>query len=229
MPGFDYTTFKLGDAPVAGMMPITPEMGKMRPHWATYFTVDDADETASEAVKLGATLCMPLKDIPGVGRFCGITSPQGVTFYVITYAALSGGYDERRSGARDGDIAHQRKLIPVGIVELGEPELRLRRAIDDVRLRENTHAFRVERRVHALDVLDLKIDRGAALCLLARWRHTHQKSYGATHEERHLRWRREQEGKPQRVAIEGGSAIEIFDGNHKLPDRCVRQIHRHPP
>ena len=44
MPGFDYTTFKLGDAYVAGMMPITPEMGTMRPHWGTYFTVNDADD-----------------------------------------------------------------------------------------------------------------------------------------------------------------------------------------
>ena len=67
------------------MMQITPEMGTMRPHWGTYFTVTDADETAREAVELGAKLCMPVQDIPGVGRFCGITSPQGVTFYVIEY------------------------------------------------------------------------------------------------------------------------------------------------
>ena len=41
--------------------------------------------TAREAVALGATLCVPVMDIPDVGRFCGITSPQGVTFYVIKY------------------------------------------------------------------------------------------------------------------------------------------------
>jgi hypothetical protein len=85
MPDFDYTTFKLGAAYVAGMMQITPRMGDMRPHWGTYFTVTDADETAREAVALGATLCVPVMDIPDVGRFCGITSPQGVTFYVIKY------------------------------------------------------------------------------------------------------------------------------------------------
>jgi predicted enzyme related to lactoylglutathione lyase len=85
MPGFKYTTFKHGTEYVAGMMQITPEMGKLRPHWATYFTVKDTDETAREAVKLGAKLCVPVQDIPGVGRFCGITSPQGVTFYVIKY------------------------------------------------------------------------------------------------------------------------------------------------
>jgi len=85
MPDMQYTTFKLGDAYVAGMMQITPQMGNLAPHWATYFTVKDADETARVAVKLGGKICVPLKDIPGIGRFCGITSPQGVTFYVIRY------------------------------------------------------------------------------------------------------------------------------------------------
>ncbi|MFN8178878.1 MAG: VOC family protein [bacterium] len=86
MPGGSYTTFKLGDAYVAGMMAITPEMGGMPPCWGTYFTVKDADETAREAAKLGAALCVPPQDVPGVGRFCGITSPQGVTFFAIRYA-----------------------------------------------------------------------------------------------------------------------------------------------
>ena len=83
MPGIDYTVFKNGGTDVAGLMQITPEMVGMRPHWATFFTVDDADVAAQEAVSLGAQLHVPPHDIPGVGRFCGITSPQGVTFYVI--------------------------------------------------------------------------------------------------------------------------------------------------
>jgi predicted enzyme related to lactoylglutathione lyase len=85
MPGATYTTFKHGAADVAGMMQITPRMGEVRPHWVTYFTVKDADETAREAVNLGATLCMTMKDVPGVCRFCGITSPHGVTFRVVQY------------------------------------------------------------------------------------------------------------------------------------------------
>jgi uncharacterized protein len=85
MPGFDYTRFTLGGASVGGLMPILPEMVGMRPHWATYFTVDDADEAARVAAGLGAKICVPVQDIPGVGRFCGITSPQGVEFYVIQY------------------------------------------------------------------------------------------------------------------------------------------------
>jgi len=85
MPGANYTTFKLGTMDVAGMMQITPQMGELQPHWGTYFTVRDADEAAREAVKLGGKLCMTMKDVPGVGRFCGITSPQGVTFRVVQY------------------------------------------------------------------------------------------------------------------------------------------------
>ena len=67
------------------MMGITPEMGDIKPHWGVYFTVKDVDESAKEAVKLGGKICVPPTDIPTVGRFCGISSPQGVMFYVIKY------------------------------------------------------------------------------------------------------------------------------------------------
>ncbi|MFO1324351.1 MAG: VOC family protein [Burkholderiales bacterium] len=86
MGAFTYTTFKLGDAYVAGMMAITPDMGAMAPHWSVYFTVDDADGIARDATALGATIVVPPQDVPNVGRFVGITSPQGVTFFVMKYA-----------------------------------------------------------------------------------------------------------------------------------------------
>ena len=86
MPGFDYTTFKLDGQFVAGLMPVLPHMGDVKPHWGTYFTVDDADKAVRVATDLGATICVPATDIPDVGRFAGITSPQGVMFYVIKYA-----------------------------------------------------------------------------------------------------------------------------------------------
>lgn len=87
VPAYQYTTFKRGTDFIAGMMPLSPEMidAKMTPHWATYFTVSDPDATVREAEKLGAVICVPPRDIPGVGRFAGIISPQGVTFYVIKY------------------------------------------------------------------------------------------------------------------------------------------------
>lgn len=81
-----YTVFNLDGAPVAGMMAITPEMGSFPPFWGTYFTVDDVDATAKQALALGARQLLPPTDIPGVGRFCLLASPQGVHFYSITHA-----------------------------------------------------------------------------------------------------------------------------------------------
>jgi predicted enzyme related to lactoylglutathione lyase len=87
MPGVSYTTFKLADRPVAGMMAITPEMAKvMKPHWGTYFCVDDVDVAARDSAKLGASIFIPPSPIPNIGRFCGIVSPQGVRFYCLEYA-----------------------------------------------------------------------------------------------------------------------------------------------
>src|SRR5690606_37273890 len=34
VPGWDYTTFMLGETPVAGMMPTSAEWGDVSPHWA---------------------------------------------------------------------------------------------------------------------------------------------------------------------------------------------------
>ena len=72
------------------MMQITPEMECDQAHWGVYFTVEDADKSLAQAVELGATACVPATDIPDVGRFCGLTSPQGVVFYVIKYIRPGG-------------------------------------------------------------------------------------------------------------------------------------------
>jgi predicted enzyme related to lactoylglutathione lyase len=85
MPGFDDTIFKNGGTEVAGLMPILPEMAGLRPQWATYFTVTDVEAAASTAAQWGAKIHRTPQDIPGVGRICGITSPQGVLFTVIQY------------------------------------------------------------------------------------------------------------------------------------------------
>jgi predicted enzyme related to lactoylglutathione lyase len=87
--GSTYTDFKLGERFVGGLMEITPEMadGHVTPQWGVYFTVDDVDETEKLALELGATICVPSRDIEGVGRICGIVSPQDVVLYAITYAS----------------------------------------------------------------------------------------------------------------------------------------------
>lgn len=85
IPDKSYTLFKLGEVPVAGAMPILPAMGSVAPHWGTYFAVTDAAEAARRSVEFGATLRVPVADIPGGGRFALLTSPQGVPFRVIQY------------------------------------------------------------------------------------------------------------------------------------------------
>jgi predicted enzyme related to lactoylglutathione lyase len=86
MGGSHYTTFRLGSDLVGGMMRITPDMGGIAPHWGVYFTVSKVDEAEHQAMRMGASICVPSQEVPGVGRFCGIISPQGVPFYVIRYA-----------------------------------------------------------------------------------------------------------------------------------------------
>ncbi len=85
MEGFDYTVFSLAGRNVAGLMSIPPGMTSP-PHWGVYFAVHNIEETADTGVRLGGTLCVPIRDIPAVGRFCGLISPQGVMFYVLEYA-----------------------------------------------------------------------------------------------------------------------------------------------
>lgn len=75
MPGFDYTTFKHNGEFVAGMMALTPDTEGVKPYWCTYFTVEDVEKTAREAEAFGGTIAIPVTDVAGVGRFCGITSP----------------------------------------------------------------------------------------------------------------------------------------------------------
>jgi predicted enzyme related to lactoylglutathione lyase len=67
------------------MMEPNPGMKGMPPQWMTYFTVNDADETAKKAAELGGTVMVQPTDIPTVGRFSAIVSPQGVGFLVIKY------------------------------------------------------------------------------------------------------------------------------------------------
>jgi predicted enzyme related to lactoylglutathione lyase len=87
--GREYTDFMLDQTPVAGLLAIREGMGNASPHWDTYFTVRDVAASAKEATKLGAKIFMPMMDIPTVGRMCGVTSPQGVAFYMITYTMKS--------------------------------------------------------------------------------------------------------------------------------------------
>jgi len=86
MPGMDYTVFENQGAKIGGLMAF-PKEG-IPPHWGTYLTVNDADEAAQVAQKLGGEIFVPPMDIPGIGRFVGIMSPGGVRFYAIRYLPM---------------------------------------------------------------------------------------------------------------------------------------------
>jgi len=60
----------------------------MPTHWHHYITVDDVDAVAQKVQKAGGKTG-EIMEIPGVGRFCMITDPQGASVSVITYEDLS--------------------------------------------------------------------------------------------------------------------------------------------
>ena len=90
-PGMTYTTLHLDGAPIAGAMRAMPDpQGNVQPsHWGTYFTVLDADATVKLTKQLGGELCFGPHDIPKVGRFALVKSPQGVSFLLLQHAATN--------------------------------------------------------------------------------------------------------------------------------------------
>jgi uncharacterized protein len=87
MGGEDYTIVMAGDTDVGGItrMPSHVQGQGVPPNWGAYVTVDDVDATAALAEKLGGKLCLPLTEIPTVGRFTVIQDPQGAIISAITY------------------------------------------------------------------------------------------------------------------------------------------------
>jgi predicted enzyme related to lactoylglutathione lyase len=50
------------------------------PNWATYITVENADDAAKKAKDLGATIVAPPFDVMDIGRMALVADPQGATF-----------------------------------------------------------------------------------------------------------------------------------------------------
>jgi hypothetical protein len=82
MGRFVYTVFSNQQRQVAGMAPITDQMGPMPPSWGVSFAVDDADASAARIEELGGTICMGPMDFPG-GRFAVASDPQRAFFSVV--------------------------------------------------------------------------------------------------------------------------------------------------
>jgi predicted enzyme related to lactoylglutathione lyase len=85
MPTGTYTMFKSGKTSTGGLFKITPEMGKVNPHWMGYIMIEDADEAAKKVEKLGGKVIVPPMDIPNVGRMVTILDPTGAAVSMITF------------------------------------------------------------------------------------------------------------------------------------------------
>ena len=81
--GFAYTHWRVGETDFGGMMAISSEMGPVPPHWMTYVSVTNCDETVNKATQLGGKPVQPPFDIPDVGRMAVLRDPQGATLAVI--------------------------------------------------------------------------------------------------------------------------------------------------
>lgn len=78
-----YTTFFLGEEPVAGLY-VMPEMLKDLPcHWLVYFTVDSVDKALEVTIAEKGEILMPKMQVPGVGFFSVIRDPQGAVLGIV--------------------------------------------------------------------------------------------------------------------------------------------------
>ena len=83
MPGgLEYYVLKHGDEMLAGVMQIDPAWGDFHPHWITYFSVANTDETAAAVIKHGGRVLGSIEDTP-FGRMAAVTDPFGAQFKII--------------------------------------------------------------------------------------------------------------------------------------------------
>jgi predicted enzyme related to lactoylglutathione lyase len=81
MPDFVYTRFQRGEEGAAGMMQVPHP--SIPPHWMPYFGVANCDESFAKATELGAETIMPIKEMPGTGKFAILKDPQGAPFSIF--------------------------------------------------------------------------------------------------------------------------------------------------
>ena len=86
--GIEYTVVKVAGEEMGGIMAIPPQAQGSPPHWGTYVTVDNVDETVKKAESLQAKIIVPPTEIPDVGRFALFQDPQGAFLSVITYKEM---------------------------------------------------------------------------------------------------------------------------------------------
>ncbi len=81
--GGEYTTARLGERPVAGMMEMGDQFpAEIPPHWGHYIAVEDLDATLAAVTANGGTTLFGPMSID-IGRFATVADPFGAAFSVI--------------------------------------------------------------------------------------------------------------------------------------------------
>ena len=81
-----YAMWMAGDKAMGGVMELPAEARAMGAptHWFGHITCADADAAVAAATARGATVLMPLHDMPGVGRMATLRDPWGGVFSAFT-------------------------------------------------------------------------------------------------------------------------------------------------
>ncbi|WP_165956297.1 VOC family protein [Streptomyces hainanensis] len=89
-PGSDFLTLRLGSRPVAGIRGAAGALPRDRgPHWLTYFSVVDLDDTLERVVALGGRRLTEPESSP-FGVWARASDPEGAPFAVIVPTKPSG-------------------------------------------------------------------------------------------------------------------------------------------
>jgi len=91
-PSEFYTIFKLEGRDAAAGYTLREDQRAhgVPPNWMIYITVDSADQAATKAKQLGATMVMPPFDVMDLGRMAVIQDPTGAHFCVWQAAKNTG-------------------------------------------------------------------------------------------------------------------------------------------
>ena len=84
MGPIEYTVFKNGEVPVAGMYPNPAGNEDHVPqNWLGYFQITNCDDTTDKAKASGGNVWVSPQSVPGVGRFAVLADPQGATYGIL--------------------------------------------------------------------------------------------------------------------------------------------------
>src|SRR5688500_15669065 len=112
---------------------------------------------------------------------------------------------------------HQREDIPLGVLEVGEPERPVPRVVDRVGRLAKADPAVGEGAVGFENVLYVEIEDGRRVVEFRVFRPAQHQPHAAGLEERQAR-RLEQKGEAQGVAVEGGGPGKILDDDGDLAD-----------